>query len=452
MAPSFAMDDDTDQLDQPLTPEQWHQPALAGDPNFVGPVKPSDDSIASAQAAPAAPKPQIPMVTADDLQSAQDQKRQILGIGAIGNALANRQSAGNFYLHQMAPKQDTMGPAEALAGTVDQGIKNKQILQKQALEAPELQYMQSAIDPDSDISKTSVQLHQALLKKYATGLGHSNPEMAGVFSQAADSLNGKSAYDVGKTMDGPLGKIMSQEDIQATKNALMAGIAGAHLAQGQAKIDQGNQRIAMQKDNQANTAVGALDKDPLLQSTQRQINQIGVDKHTLSSVQTITPQMVHEIGAGIAAALNQGKSVGLGQMEMQDMGTLQTKIAQAEQMLMNKPENGASPEIRQQMMDTLDRLSDAYQKIQGTRAKQVQVGRTYAANPAANSAIEQKVQSYQPADSGLGGAGVPGVPNANAAGGYSDQDRAALQWAQANPKDPRATKILLKLMQQGSGK
>ena len=444
-------DDEDDKLDSGITLGGPAQPG--GSP---GQASVDNDAVSSTQAAPlpaSGGAPKIPMLTADDLNQAQAQKQRNLMLGGIGDSLANMQSAGNFFLGHMNPHQDVSGTAQQANQIVDQGVKNKELLQKQALQAPELQYMQNAIDPNSDASKTSVQLNQALLKKYAAAAQKLSPDLAQAYNDAADKLSGQSAFDADKTME-PFRKIMSQEDIQGTKNQIMAAIAAAHLGQGDKRIEIADHNSKRADDAQAAEAAAKVDSNPLIQSSQRQLNQINIDKHTLQSTQVITPQMVHEIGAGIAAALNQGKSVGLGQMEMQDMATSQTKLAQIEQMILNKPENGASPEIKQQMLDTLDRLGDSYAKVQGATAKKLAVGRNYSHNAAAQSALSDKVQTYQPQDQGADspdGAGVPGVPSAGAAQGFSPADRAALDWAQANSKDPRSAQIINKLLLKSKG-
>lgn len=281
------------------------------------------------------------------------------------------------------------------------------------LEQQQQQAQMEDMDPNSARSVKARAFTGGLLEATQPGLGKTIPE-----NMSAAELREQ-------TKEGLLGKQVSG----------IYGMQGRQLSNNR-MMD----RLDLQRDNQAASAAGVFDKDPLLQSTQRQLSQIGVDRHTLQSSKIVTPQMVHEIGAGIAAALNQGKSAGLGQMEMQDMGTSATKIAQLEQYLFNKPEDGASPEIKQQILDTLDRLEESYKKTQGARASQVAQGRSYAHNPNAQKAIADKLKLYTPQGPGLQQSAPPtGLIQAPA---MTPEDQQAIQWAQQNPNDPRAVKIL----------
>lgn len=248
------------------------------------------------------------------------------------------------------------------------------------------------MNPLSERSRRARDMTRGILESAQPGLGASIPDSMGASELAA------------QTKEGLLGKVIS----------------GTYGMQGrQISNDRMMERLNFQKDNQASSAAGVFDKDPLIQSTQRQLSQIAVDRHTLQTSQIVTPQMVHEIGAGIASALNQGHAAGLGQMEMQGMGTSATKIAQIEQYLLNKPEDGTSPEMKQQILDTLDRLEESYHKAQAARAGQVAQGRNYEHNPAAQKAIADKLRLYTPqeglsagkAGGGLIGAGKVKVSN-----------------------------------------
>jgi hypothetical protein len=346
-------------------------------------------------------QPKIPnldqlVVIPQDLQQAQAKKKALGFIGGMGDALANSQSAGNFYLGRMNPHQDVSGGLKSQMDAADQAVKNKQTLMAQAMQEPDRQRMVALLDKDSDESKAEkAQLAAAYDAMGKAGLFKNSPDTLDQLKSNVGNLNGHQAM---RLASSPIVKDFSQMAMAEMKNDAMA----KRMAIMQANQDR---NFGMKQDNQAKGAAEDLDKNPLLQASQRQINQIGIDKHTLQSTDVITPQMVHEIGAGIAAALNQGKQVGLGQMEMQDMATSQTKIAQLEQMLTNAPKNGASPEIRQQMIDTLNRLEDSYRKVQAQTAKQIAVGRNYAHNPAAQAALQDKINSYSkaPGDSSLGG-------------------------------------------------
>lgn len=397
-----------------------------GGGGFSSPVasQPDPEPMDDDTPAPPAAKPEIPMLSADDLAAKRAQQARLLKMGAIADNLGNRQSFGNFFLGRMNPTDNSVSKlAAAKSGLIDQQIADTKQLQNQAMKAPEMQTMQDAMDKDSDFSKAKQGELQATLSVMAK-MGQMDPAKAKQLADQAGNMNG---FQAGKILES----MKPMTDVLRAQG--MLALAGR-------KVDQADQRLGIQKDNQAASAAGAFDKDPLMQSTQRQLNQIGIDRHTLQNAKIITPQMVHEIGAGVAMALSGGKAVGLGQMELQDMGTAQTKLAALEQMLTNEPQNGASEPIKAQIVDTLDRLEDSYKKVQSARVNQLKVGKNYSNNPSAQQAIQQKVQSYQQQQE----------PNP-APTSPADEDKDALQWAKDNPKDPRATKILMKLNSKFGG-
>jgi hypothetical protein len=314
----------------------------------------------------------------EELEKARRDKLDNSRLGAIADNLSNRQSFGNFFLKAMNPHVDASAPFKAANDAIDQKTKNKELLQGQALKAPELDMAQQGMDKSSPYAKAK----QDELKMTISALakfGQLEPDKAQAILGNAENLNAFQA-------DKILGSLKPSVDILKAQG--MLGMAGARL-------QQGERRLGMQQDNQAANAAGKLDSNPIMQSTQRQLNQIGIDRHTIQSAPMITPQMLHEVGNGIAMALSGGKAVGLGMAEMQSLSTLQTKYAEALQKVTNAPQEGASPEIKQQILDTLDRLEDAYKKVQGAMAKQKAVGLNYSHNPAAQQALQQKVDSYQ---------------------------------------------------------
>lgn len=420
MAKNLIMDDDFDM--EPGADGSSMQSIPPAAP--LAPLTPSvkQDSMKISQAAPMAapsdkPAP-ISMLTEEDMKNARDQKAKLGLMGAVADNLSNRQSFGNFFLGRMNPHVDGSGFAKTLEGNVDQGIKDKLTAQEQALKQPAIAYMQQATDPDSDVSKATVQAHQAMLQKYAQGLGKTSPQLAETIGNLVSNMDGKSAYQVNQMISNTgIDKIMSQEDMTTTKNQMMAALAGARLA-------QGDKRIAMAQDNQAANVANTFDKDSNLQAINKQRQSIQRGMHTIATVDKLTPQLFNEIQMDIANALSGGKAAAVSTQNKVEFESLNTQWAGLMQRIKNKPQDIDSPELKQYITQVLARLDDAYAHNMEDRANQLSVGRTYANNPSAQQAMEAKRKSYEAPQSQ--GDGLPGVGTANASQG---QDPKVAAWA-----------------------
>lgn len=149
----FARDPETDPEQQAANPDMG---GVASYPGFKEPGAPLPAAPPPGSGDPgqdkAAPNPLL--VTKDDLQQAADQKRKLALMGAVGDTLSNSQSFGNFFLGKMNQK---MNGASKLAGQMeqqaDQPVSQKLALQKQTEQAPQLQFSQDIMDPNSTPSK-----------------------------------------------------------------------------------------------------------------------------------------------------------------------------------------------------------------------------------------------------------------------------------------------------------
>lgn len=358
-----------------------------------------------------------PLLKPKDLEAIREDNRNQAILGALADKAANRQSFGNVFLGRQAPHVDASSAFKANIAANNQQIGNAQLAQQQVLQAPKLDMARQAIDPTSIYSRGKQAEARATFNMMVKAK-MLDQDAADKMSENLDKMNG---YQVGQMLEtNPALKQTSD----VMKSQAMMALMGQRIANQSAGID-------LRRDDQAANAAGKFDNDELMKASSSQLQQIQIDRHTIQSSPTITPQMLHEISNGIASALNKGKAVGLGMAEMQDLSTSQTKWAALMQQITNSPQDGASPEIRKQVLDTLDRLEDAYQRTMGSRAKQLAIGKEYASNPKAQKAVKDKVQSYQP------------VPTPSPAPQDAGEDKAALDWAKANPTDPRAAKILL---------
>lgn len=185
---------------------------------------------------------------------------------------------------------------------------------------------------------------------------------------------------------------LTTEQINLLKSQLAGG--GIKELMGLTRVGQRDAQIGQRDDVIAAQAAQSVHNHPLMQRATAQLAQLNIDRHTVEASKIITPQMLREISNGIAMALSGGKQLGLESGNTQDLSTLQTKTARFEQYLSNHPQDGASPAVRKQIVDTLNRLEDAYGKYQHGLAQKITVGKTYQNSPQAQAAIKAAVDSY----------------------------------------------------------
>lgn len=161
-----------------------------------------------------------------------------------------------------------------------------------------------------------------------------------------------------------------------------------------ARIGQRDDMLGFRQDQMAAQAVKDIDNHPLMQTATKQLGQLQIDRHTIENSKIVPYQVLHEISNGIANALSGGRGVGLGMAEMQDLSTSQSKMAQLESYITNNPHEAASPAIKRQIIDTLNRLEDSYGEYQSRLAQKLAQGRTYEHNPQAQRALQSAVAKY----------------------------------------------------------
>lgn len=186
---------------------------------------------------------------------------------------------------------------------------------------------------------------------------------------------------------------------------IMKSITGLGEAQAKAQgmIPLAQSRMAgveNQKDRIAASAGDHFDKDPILTKINKQKQQVDLDRHTLETAQTLTPQIVNEIQQGIANAISGGGSAGLGKTEQTEIQTASQKLAELRQKMTSDPTAINNPELVQYFHGVLSRLGDAYDRNGYSRAQQIFKGRAqgYRSNPAAISVMQDKMDSYKPSD------------------------------------------------------
>ncbi len=159
-------------------------------------------------------------------------------------------------------------------------------------------------------------------------------------------------------------------------------------------------RVQVRMDNQSKTAGDIFDKDPLLVELRRRSNQIGVDSYTLQQAAqagaAIPPQIMDELTTGVATAIQGSKSVGLGSAEKQELESMQKDAAKVVGYG-GTPVNALTPDQRQFLQDTLDRIDRSYAMVAARRGTALANGRHYQFNPQANATVAAKNAPLQAA-------------------------------------------------------
>jgi hypothetical protein len=369
--------------------------------------------------------PEQLMIDPSGLDQAVEDKRQNSVMGGIADNIANRQSFGNFFLGKMQPKVDASEPFKADSEAIDQRLAGKKVLQDQMGKLPELKYQQAAMDKDSDISKTSAELHRAHLMSAANYLGKDNPELKKQFEGMANRLAGLSAYDQAQLMDkSGMSKILGSEGVAGMK--LAAELPFKMLA-----AQRAGEGLDLKKNNQASQVANTFDNDSLIKQYTSQLGQIGKARSLLGTDGPIPHQIASELAQDLGTILNNGRAAGLEQANKQEYHSAQGMLANLQQFVTAHPQDALPPDFRKLLVDQFDRLEGATHQQRSLRSQLLSKGRSFQGNPAAQSAMEAKLQEY--GDNRTDGSPLPG---ANAAGG-ANKAQAALAEAKsvlANPK------------------
>lgn len=183
-------------------------------------------------------------------------------------------------------------------------------------------------------------------------------------------------------------------DIDAS-GLLGKAVTGAYGMEGRkVTADRIGQSIGLRQDTQTSKAADLFDKDPLLQQTTRQRQQMAQDYHTLTTAKTITPQMLNELSMGIANAISGGRSAAVSSQNKVEFDSVELMLKRKQQELSNNPQDIDSPQVKAYFGDLIKRLDDAYAKNAVARAQQIKEGRTYSHNPDAARVMETKTQGY----------------------------------------------------------
>lgn len=298
------------------------------------------------------------------------------------------------------------------SGQLEYTPEKKQQMQTQGLLA---QRSADELDPNSDVSQ----------------------RLGAVRGQIVHNADAKSSPDM---FNG-----LSAADQKETEGLIKPEISGQYgmlkqLYNPLVQVKQGQLDVA--RDNQASSAVDKVTNDAQMknhvqrvQGADRILGQLDAAK---SGKIVDTNQLLNDINTEYVNLLTGSNNSALGKQERTEYTTMAGNLAATLQKIKGSPESINSPDILNQLETQVRDLKSNYQGQIKARGQMLQ--RNYSHNPNATQAQQEKIAEMT---SQFGGGDQPqgqGLLGAPAA--QHPQDAAAVQWAQANPKDPRSAAIL----------
>lgn len=215
--------------------------------------------------------------------------------------------------------------------------------------------------------------------------------------------------------------MLSREELRKK----LAGLQDDRFGQ---RMNYLRQRMGLAEDVAANNAAKAIDSDKIIVNLQERRQQLARDVHTLDTADVVTPQVWAEIQKGVANAITGARSATVSDTAAMKIQTLATDWANLKQRLTARPQDIGQPEMKQMMRDLLARLDDAYVQNIQDRTAQKTAGLANLGSQKIRSTVKDRAASM--------------VTKTEK---QSSEDAAALEWANANPDDPRAQAIKARL-------
>lgn len=179
-----------------------------------------------------------------------------------------------------------------------------------------------------------------------------------------------------------------QNKLEMAKIAAEAKLAGGGMQ---------TTRAGTMQDRLGAQAIKFIHDDELIRKGAGQVNQINLDRHSLAA-KVISPQMYDEITTGLANAISGGKASAVTTQERQHFDNAEKRLAEVKQKVSSGVVNVDQPEVKQYLLDTMDRLGEGFALNNYTRAQQKEKGAesAYSHTPSARAAMHAAVESYNP--------------------------------------------------------
>jgi hypothetical protein len=393
----------TDPFQAPKMP-----PVQASVPPAAPPVAVADDD---------GPSRLLPRITPEDLAAAHERKATLAALGGVGDALANQQSFGNFFLGHMNPHQDVSGGLKPLMDQADQNVKDKQVLLKQATDRPQVELAQRMNDPTSTESKFVAAKANAIVGRLMEDPQvRKNPELSARYQNMSDQLKkgGMSGMAITTLLDNDkaLGDLFKAD---ASGEKIAAAMANLQRQQ-----DNFERKFGMAQDTQAVKAGDRITNDGPIKTltAQMQLTQRGLG---ILKKERVTNQEFNDVQQELSNAIAGAKGAALGKLERTEYDTYSQKLSEIKQKLTGRPQDAVPPEILARVQGLASDMVNSFAQHRSERAETLR--RQYGANPGAQREQDAAIQGYgyqPPAPRGAapgGDGGVPGMGSAQAAPG-----------------------------------
>lgn len=262
-------------------------------------------------------------------------------------------------------------------GLLEKGMEKSPegLIKFNPMKKQQIETEQQGFDSNSDYSARRRQSTKALLDAVQPGLG---------MKLVNDQMSANEIEREAK--EGLIGKYISSQGL------LQRGLlANDRFNRG---YDLKERSINLREGQDASHVADKFDNDQLIKQSQVQKQKLQQATHTLDTVETLTPQLLSEIQADIAAAIAQGGSNAASEQDKKEFNSYAIKMADLKQRITNKPQDIGSPEVKQYLRDVLSRLGESYELNMSNRAEQISGGRDYSYNPQAQKAMEGKLGQY----------------------------------------------------------
>jgi hypothetical protein len=361
-----------------------------------------------------------------DLDSANRTKMLEHGIGSIGEMLANRKSAGHYFLGANPQHIDVKGFTNQLAANADQKLAQKKDMLKQAMDKPAQDMQMQATDPTSNVSKMVQGATKAMLVK-------AGMPTDGIDQASAAQINASLSPEMKQAIsqDNAMKHLLATIEQNKTKNAFMERTADrgdARLGMAGEKLDlsKGNQQMAAGK--QYSHEMGDSENQLLAANKATSI----LDKISSKDLQS-TPQLRSDLAAALSSMMAGGKPATVYGMSHQDFDSLYGRAQKNYQFLTGDTGDSMTDAQLTQLKKDVHALQGEYQQQRKIRYDSMKQSIPENVRPSLDKRYETFTDGAAPSSK------------------MAPDDIEALNYVKQNPGDQHNAAILMKLKKKYPG-
>jgi hypothetical protein len=314
---------------------------------------------------------------------------------------------------QLIQLQNATPPPADYSPMEEAGLNNYLMAPQESLQpiTPQALQAQQAMD-NAPSPKATTQLEKYIQdfanKKakidYSPLAAYVDATMGGNLTKAAESARGLTEDQKAEKLVQLQNMLAERQNAQDKAKAAMA-LAEANnefkksrLGLAQQSMENQKTRIGINQDKVAQSLAGKFDTDPILLMVTKQRQQAALDKHTLDTVDILTPQIFNEVQQGVANMISGGRTAAVTTTNKNEFASVQLDYTRLMQRIKNKPEDINSPEVKKMLYNTISRLDEAYAHNGYAQAQRLAKGRELGLrnNPDAVKLMREKVESYNP--------------------------------------------------------